>query len=76
MDAKGGYSNKNKKVLMCAVATREYSVIKEILERIDNEVFFLITDTYEVYGGDFWCKVIVKKIFIEKRGMVLYMNVV
>lgn len=51
VDAKGGYSNKDKKVLMCAVPTRQYYEVKNMLEEIDNEVFFLITDTYEIYGG-------------------------
>lgn len=51
MDAKGGYSNKNKKVLMCVVPTRQYYEVKNMLEEIDNDVFFLITDTYEIYGG-------------------------
>lgn len=51
VDAKGGYSNKNKKFLMCAVPTRRYYEVKNMLEEIDNDVFFLITDTYEIYGG-------------------------
>lgn len=51
MNAKGGYSNETKKVLMCAVPTRKYYEVKNIIEEIDEEVFFLITDTYEIYGG-------------------------
>lgn len=50
MNAKGGYTNDNKKVLMCAVPTRQYYQVKEILGEIDNQVFFLITDTYEIFG--------------------------
>lgn len=49
--AKGGYSNKNKKILMCAIPTRQYFEVKNIIEKIDEDVFFLITDTYEIYGG-------------------------
>lgn len=49
--AKGGYSNQNKDVLMCAVATRDYYQMKEVVQGIDPDVFFLITDTYEVYDG-------------------------
>ena len=49
--AKGGYSNKNKKILICVVPTRQYYEVKNMLEEIDNNVFFLITDTYEIYGG-------------------------
>jgi len=51
VNAKGGYSNKEKKVLMCAVPTRQYFEVKSIIEKIDKNVFFLITDTYEIYGG-------------------------
>lgn len=51
MDAKGGYSNDNKRVVMCAIPTRQYYQLKEVIQSIDENVFFLITDTYEVYGG-------------------------
>ena len=51
MNAKGGYTNKNKKILMCSVPTRQYYEIKTMIEEIDKDVFFLITDTYEIYGG-------------------------
>lgn len=51
VNAKGGYSNSNKKVLMCAVPTRNYYQLKEVVQELDKDVFFLITDTYEIYGG-------------------------
>lgn len=51
MNAKGGYSNQTKKILMCAVPTRKYYEVKNIIEEIDEDVFFLITDTYEIHGG-------------------------
>ena len=51
MNAKGGYSDENKKLLMCAVPTRQYYQIKEVIQTIDKDVFFLITDTYEIFGG-------------------------
>ena len=53
MDAKGGYSDSSLKVLMCAVPTREYYQMKEMVQGIDEHVFFLITDTYEIYDGAF-----------------------
>ena len=53
IDAKGGYSNEKKSVLMCAIPTREYYQIKEVVQMVDKDVFFLITDTYEVYDGSF-----------------------
>ena len=51
MNARGGYTNDKKKMLMCAVPTRQYYQTKEVICEIDEEVFFLITDTYEIYGG-------------------------
>ncbi len=51
MNAEGGYSGKNKKILMCAIPTRHYYDLKESIQELDEEVFFLITDTYEIYGG-------------------------
>ena len=45
--ARGGYSNKRKKMLMCVVPTIEYVKLKEIIREIDNKAFFLIVDTYE-----------------------------
>ena len=51
MNAKGGYSNDNKKIIMCAVPTRQYYQTKEVIQEIDKNVFFLIVDTYEIYGG-------------------------
>lgn len=51
INAKGGYKDDNKKILMCAIPTRQYYQVKEVIENIDENAFFLITDTYEVYGG-------------------------
>ena len=53
INARGGYSNLSKKVLMCAIPTREYYQMKEVVQGIDENVFFLITDTYEIYDGSF-----------------------
>ena len=51
VNARGGYTNDSKKVLMCAVPTRQYYQLKEVIQSIDINVFFLITDTYEICGG-------------------------
>lgn len=47
VNAKGGYSHKRKKMLMCVVPTIEYLKLKELVSEIDPKVFFLIVDTYE-----------------------------
>ena len=51
VNARGGYTNDKKKVLMCAVPTRQYYQLKEVIQSLDKDVFFLISDTYEIYGG-------------------------
>jgi uncharacterized membrane-anchored protein YitT (DUF2179 family) len=51
-DATGGYTNKSTKVLMCVISTKDYFKLKEGIYQIDKEAFFVVTDAYEVYGGD------------------------
>lgn len=51
VDAKGGYTNEKKKMLMSVIPTREYFIFKESIKEIDKDAFFLITDTYEVKNG-------------------------
>ena len=48
VNAKGGYSERNKKMLMCVLPTREYTIVKEVVKKIDKNAFFLITDSYYV----------------------------
>lgn len=50
--AKGGHKNKEKKVLFCVIPTNEYFKLKEGISSIDSEAFFVVTDAYEVYGGE------------------------
>ncbi|MBQ2872582.1 MAG: YitT family protein [Bacilli bacterium] len=45
--ARGGYSNKKKKMLMCVVPTIEYLKLKELVLAIDSKAFFLIVDIYD-----------------------------
>lgn len=47
ISARGGYTNKKKKMLMCVVSTIDYVKLKEIVYEIDNKAFFLIVDAYE-----------------------------
>lgn len=52
LHASGGFSGKNQAVLMCVIPTSEYFLFKEGIHKIDNEAFFVVTDAYEVYGGE------------------------
>ena len=51
-EAKGGYNTEKEKVLMTVLPTKEYYRLKEGIEKIDKDVFYIITDTYEVFGGE------------------------
>ena len=51
LEARGGYTNSNQKVIMCTIPTKEYFKAKEGIHAIDKEAFFIVTDAYEVYGG-------------------------
>ena len=48
VNAKGGYSSKSKKMILCVVSTTEYVKMKEVIKKIDKDAFFLITDSYSV----------------------------
>lgn len=52
LEGRGGYTGNNQKVIMCIIPTKEYFVAKEGIHKIDPEAFFLVTDSYEVYGGE------------------------
>ena len=47
VNARGGYTNKKRKMLMCVVPTIEYLKLKELVSEIDPKVFFLVVDAYE-----------------------------
>ena len=51
IDVQGGYTEKNKKMIMCIIPTKEYFKVKEGIYSTDPKAFFLVTDAYEVSGG-------------------------
>lgn len=51
IDVHGGYSGSNQKMIMCTISTKDYFILKEGLQTIDKNAFFMVTDTYEVFGG-------------------------
>ncbi len=51
-NARGGFSKEKQKVLMCVVPTKEYFKLKEGIHEIDKNAFFVVTDAYEVFGGE------------------------
>ena len=51
LDIKGAYSHKRKKMLMCAVPTEKYTLLKDAIHEIDPDAFIVVSDCYEVLGG-------------------------
>lgn len=52
LKAKGGYLGEKENVLMCVLPTKDYYKLTEGIKEIDKDAFFLVTDAYEVFGGD------------------------
>ena len=51
INARGGYSNDQQSLLLGVVPTRQYFIVKEGLREIDEHIFFLACDSYEVSSG-------------------------
>ena len=51
-DVKGGFLEKKRKVLMTVIPNKEYFRLKEGIKEIDKDSFFIVTDAYQVYGGE------------------------
>ena len=52
LDARGGFTKEKQNVLLCVVPTKEYFKLKEGIHEIDSKAFFVVTDAYEVFGGE------------------------
>ena len=50
--AKGGYEQTDQEVLLTVIPTKEYYKLKEGIHEIDKEAFFVVTDAYQVFGGE------------------------
>lgn len=48
IEARGGFTGNMQKMIMCVVPTKEYFKLKEEIQKIDPDAFFLVTDAYEV----------------------------
>lgn len=51
-DVRGGYTGNRQKMIMCILPTKEYFFAKEAIKEIDPNAFFVVTDAYEVSGGE------------------------
>lgn len=51
-NAQGGYKKDNQTVLMCVLPTKDYYRLKAGITEIDSDAFVVVTDAYEVFGGE------------------------
>lgn len=51
-NAKGGFKESKQKVLLCVLPTKDYYKLKAGINEIDKDAFFVVTDSYEVFGGE------------------------
>ena len=49
---KGGYKREKDDVLMAVLPTKDYYLLRDGIKKIDDKAFYIITDTYEVFGGE------------------------
>lgn len=53
IDAKGGYSNDNKKILMCVMKKKELEKLKKLMETVEEQAFVIVSASTEVQGEGF-----------------------
>ena len=51
-NVKSGFKGRDEQVIFCVIPTKEYFKLREGIYSIDKEAFFVVTDAYEVYGGE------------------------
>lgn len=52
-DARGGYGDRQKNVLMIVVESREFSALERLVTSIDDHAFMVVMAASEVYGNGF-----------------------
>lgn len=50
-DVKGGFMEKKRNVILTVIPTNEYFRVTEGIKKIDEKAFFIVTDSYQVFGA-------------------------
>ncbi|MFV0479924.1 MAG: YitT family protein [Anaerorhabdus sp.] len=53
LNAQGGYTQEEKKVLLVVVSQKEYNKVIELVNKIDEKAFLIATDATDVHGEGF-----------------------
>ena len=51
IDAKGGYTGNDVKIIMCVIPTKEYMNVKQNILAIDDGALIMVRDIYEIVGN-------------------------
>lgn len=60
LEGSGGYSNKEKQIILCAMRKQQYPKAEEIVKQVDPSSFIIVTNATEIYGEGY------KNIFADK----------
>ena len=53
IDAKGGYTSQDKRILLVVVRKKQEVHLKKLIKRVDPKAFIIVSDVYEVLGEGF-----------------------
>ncbi len=53
INAKGGYSNDDRKILMCVMKKKELEKLKKLMEMVEEQAFVIVSPSTEVQGEGF-----------------------
>ncbi|MCI9040701.1 YitT family protein [Dubosiella newyorkensis] len=53
LDAKGGYHDKKRPVVMCVITQHQYPQLEQIVNAIDPQAFFIVNNVHSVHGEGF-----------------------
>ena len=53
LQAQGGYSGRQRPVLLCVVSQRQYSRLLQIVHEVDKRAFIITTDASDMHGEGF-----------------------
>ncbi len=73
LDAKGGYTNEDKNVMLVVVNQKKQEVaLKKMVKELDEKSFIIVTDVYEVLGKGFKSIDVVKNLRLYGEHFSLY----
>ena len=53
LEAKGGYTNKPKNILLCVVRRNMFPTLKDVVQSCDNNAFVIVSQSSEIYGNGY-----------------------